>query len=271
MSTTKNVYERISAVMADLTYIQKTKELDLGGRRVKTIEYEMLAALVQPLLVKHGLVLLSSLDDLKVETIESEKPGYQGAPPKKVITTIATVKMRFCLQTTDSALAGGPHLDATDWLIFPGMGYDTSDKAVGKATTYAAKDFMRKVFVVPSGEEPEDDNHERPSRQRPANEDFPPAGPIGKPSTAAPHKAVSTATTPPAKAVNVTRADLEKLDLKGLANACAKTHGVPVVKQEVELLGGTLAEGADKSFGLRDDAVKALRETLIIRMTEGGN
>jgi hypothetical protein len=55
----------------------------------------------------------------------------------------------------------------TPWLTYPGMGFDTSDKAVGKATTYAAKDFLRKMFVVPSGEEPEDDNHERPSKAPP--------------------------------------------------------------------------------------------------------
>lgn len=113
----------------------------------------------------------------------------------------------------------------------------------------------------------EDDDGNAASGKAPAGpqDEFPPrSGPIGKP-------AAKPAPAAPAKAANVTRADLEKLDLKGLANACAKTHGVPVVKQEVELLGGTLAEGADKSFGLRDDAVKALRETLIIRMTEGGN
>jgi len=158
----ENVWERIRHVMEDLPYIQKKKEMNLGGGRpVKTLAYEDLAEQVQPLLVKHGLVLMSDLVDLNVDTIESEKPGYNpGDPPKKIITTIATVKMRFQLRccTVESE---------TPWLTYPGMGFDTSDKAVGKATTYAAKDFLRKMFVVPSGEEPEDDNHERPSKAPP--------------------------------------------------------------------------------------------------------
>jgi len=158
----ENVWERIRNVMWDLPYIQKRKEMNLGGGRpVKTLAYEDLAEQVQPLLVKHGLVLMSDLVELNVDTIESEKPGYNpGDPPKKIITTIATVKMRFQLRccTVDSE---------TPWLTYPGMGFDTSDKAVGKATTYAAKDFLRKMFVVPSGEEPEDDNHERPSKAPP--------------------------------------------------------------------------------------------------------
>lgn len=152
-----NVYQRIKAVMEDLPYVQKKKDMNLGGKSVKTLAYEDLAADVQPLLIKHGMVLLSSLQDLKVETLESEKPGYNsGDPPKKIVTTIATVQIAFTLVNADQ-----PD-DRTPPMCFPGMGFDTSDKAVGKATTYAAKDFLRKVFVVPSGEEPEDDNNDRP-------------------------------------------------------------------------------------------------------------
>lgn len=148
---------RMLGVMADLPYIQKKKEIDLGGRRIKTLSYEDLAGDVQPLLVKHGILVMSSLHDLKIEVQESEKPGYRADdPPKKVVTTIATVQMDFTFINAD---------DQNDRFVvrFPGMGFDTSDKAVGKATTYAAKDCLRKVFVVPSGEEPEDDNHDRPA------------------------------------------------------------------------------------------------------------
>ncbi len=174
-----NVYQRIQKVMAGLPYIQKKKAMSVGASTIKTLSYEDLAAEVQPLLISCGLVMESRLHKQTTEIHESEKPGFNGGPPKKVTTTIATVEMQFRLVNVEDPT------DKTEWATFPGMGFDTSDKAMGKATTYAAKDFIRKTFVVPSGEEPEDDNHERPSVK--ANEDFPPtSGPIGKPVEAKP-------------------------------------------------------------------------------------
>lgn len=96
------------------------------------------------------------------------------------------------------------------------------------------------------------------------NEGFPPAGPIGKP-------AAKPAPAAPARPSNSTRADLEALDLKGLAERCYRAHGLDPIKEEVARLGGDMGVKAEKGFGLGTDGVKALREALIVRMTEGGN
>lgn len=259
MSTTKNVYQRISAVMAALPYIQKKKLVPLGGRQVKTLAYEDLAAEVQPLLVANGLVMESDLVKCSYEVQETgEKTDNYGT--KKTYQTIASVEIRYRLVNVDN-----PD-DATSWMIYPGMGYDTSDKAIGKATTYSAKDYLRKMLLVPSGEEPEDDDHQRAGKAHAGPQDeFPPrSGPIGKP-------AAKPAPADPAKAANVTRADLEALDLKGLAERCYRAHGLDPIKEEVARLGGDMGVKAEKNFGLGTDGVKALREALIVRMTEGGN
>lgn len=154
--TKPTLAQRILAVMRELPYLQKTKAVRLGGRDVKTLSYEHLAEEVQPLLVKHGIVVLSSLKSQKVETLEAEKTNDRGEK-YTTVTTVCTVEMAFTLLNADDPT------ESLDNLVFPGMGYDQSDKAMGKATTYAAKDFFRKTFVIPTGEEPEDDDLPRPS------------------------------------------------------------------------------------------------------------
>ena len=238
----ENVWERIRHVMEDLPYIRKAKDMSLGGQRsVKVLAYEDLAAEVQPLLIKHGLVLMSDLVDLNVETIEGTKTF--GNETKSTITTIATVKMRFQLRccTVDSE---------TPWLTFPGMGFDTSDKAVGKATTYAAKDFLRKMFVVPSGEEPEDDNHERPSKTPPAKTVVTAADSLSQPISAAP--AVDSELLALAKKAG--KAGMTKDTFAGLLKVC----GGDVTKKDDKDAPFGLVPGGPMALHLKAELTKII-------------
>lgn len=146
----KSLSQRLLAIMANLPYVQKKKAVSFGNTNYKAVAYEDLAAEVQPLLVKHGVLIVPSLRGLKIDMFESN--GRQNMA--------AIVRMEFKVVNVD---------DPADFLVFvmPGVGYDTSDKAVGKATTYAEKDALRKLFVVPSGEEPEDDHIERTPAKAP--------------------------------------------------------------------------------------------------------
>lgn len=247
MSENLNVYQRIKAVMAALPYIQKKKLVPLGGRQVKTLAYEDLAAEVQPLLVAHGLVMESDLVKCSYEVQETgEKSDNYGT--KKTYQTIASVEIRYRLVNVDNPT------DATSWMTYPGMGYDTSDKAIGKATTYSAKDYLRKMLLVPSGEEPEDDNHERPAPVKaPAgpNADFPPKdGPIGRPAAPTPPK---PAQAPPAVDPN----DRLMVVLKSLSDKIGRQAAGAWLKQNCPAFDWK--KGAP-NYGLSDEGALAMLE-----------
>lgn len=161
----RTLAQRILAIMAELPYVQRKKRVEFGSTKYAALAYEDLAAEVQPLLVKHGVLIVPSLlGSPKLDMFEQNGKQHMAA----------AVKMQFTVMNADDAA------DRLDF-VMPGIGYDSSDKAVGKATTYAQKEALRKLFVVPSGEDSEDDHIERLGGKR-----GPPAQAAGQPQVKPP-------------------------------------------------------------------------------------
>ena len=94
-----------------------------------------LVALVREKLFSRNIVIYPAVTTCK-------HTQYTG---KKSILT--TVELLFRIEDGDS----GDHLD----LVFVGVGQDTGDKGIYKAITGAEKHLLMKLFLLPSGDDPE--------------------------------------------------------------------------------------------------------------------
>lgn len=136
--TTKNLYQRILAVMEELDYVQK--EAKKNGLQYSFVSHDAVTAKIHPLLVKHGIAMLPSVQEFKQDGNRTE----------------ATVEVAFV--NVD---------DPTQTLsrTFFGYGIDSQDKGPGKAMSYAVKYAMLKTFCLETGDDPERDQIEHDARK----------------------------------------------------------------------------------------------------------
>ncbi len=118
---TKNILQRILAVMSELDYIAKGDKTVNGQYRF--VSHDQVTAKVHPMLVKHGLVILPTVIEMKQENNRT------------------VVRLRVNFFNADN------HNDfyATEWY---GYGIDNADKGPGKAISYAYKYALLKTFCL---------------------------------------------------------------------------------------------------------------------------
>jgi len=128
----KNIHQRINAVMNECDYLQK-KQAQQG----KGIKYDEVMAMIRALLIKHGIVMVVRQSSLELlGGVEGTKQKvYQGAYEMDLINMDAPSEV-----VTHSAYAHG---------------MDGGDKAPGKAHTYAVKIMLVKGFGIETGEDEE--------------------------------------------------------------------------------------------------------------------
>ena len=141
---TKNIYQRILAVMTDLTYIQK--ESKKVNNQYTFVSHDAVSKAIHPKLVEHGISMVPTV-----------KGWAQGGN-----RTSATVLVKFIN-------ADQPN-DFVEVEYF-GFGIDGQDKGPGKAISYATKYAMLKVFVLETGDDPERDMIEHVDEMKQAIKD----------------------------------------------------------------------------------------------------
>lgn len=129
--TTKNILQRINAVMQELDYLQKEKK---SGMQYSFVSHDKVTGAIRPLLVKHGIVCWPHSLDVKQE-------GNRTQLLCKVIY----------------ASVDDPR-DNIDVESF-GYGIDSQDKGPGKAMSYAMKYAHLKTFSLETGDDPDNDQH----------------------------------------------------------------------------------------------------------------
>lgn len=128
------MYQRILAIMEELTYIQKGDAKVNGQYRF--VSHDDVSEKIHPLLVKHKLLAIPTITDIRQE-------GNRTAVMLRVVFINAD-------NPTDQF--------AVD---FPGYGVDPSDKGPGKAISYAFKYACLKTFCLETGEDPDKDSKSR--------------------------------------------------------------------------------------------------------------
>lgn len=154
MTDTPSVYEAWSQVMGDVRALAKTEQNAQQGYSFRGIDATMNA--VGPSLREHGIVVIPSAEDIKVERYTTGK--YDTAMKN------ATVRMRYTVV--------GPAGDSFDGVTY-GEAADAGDKAVAKAQSVAYRVFLLQALTIPTSDaDPDATSHERndhiPEFDRPA-------------------------------------------------------------------------------------------------------
>ena len=131
-----DIYKAIIAIAKDLKPVKKSK--DAQGMKTRSIDavYNEL----QPLLAKHEVFNTCTI--IKVET--SSRTDRKGNP-----VNFAHVELQYTFFTLD----GSSVVTAA-----AGEGLDYSDKAIGKAMSYAHKYAFCQLLTIPTADAPDSDN-----------------------------------------------------------------------------------------------------------------
>lgn len=154
MTAIKNVFEAFTAVMAEVTAIEKRDRNTQQGFTFRGIDAVMQA--VGPALRTHGVFIIPTGTQLKSETYETKprRDGDRGTTMRNV-----TVTMGYRVY--------GPAGDYFDGVSF-GEAADAGDKAVTKAQSVAYRTFLLQALTVPTGDvDPDASTHERAAAQAP--------------------------------------------------------------------------------------------------------
>jgi len=130
---TKNIYQRISSVMEEVKYVQKSNAAK--GIPYKSVKHDDVMGALHLPLVKHGIVVVPSI-------VEMTQDGNR-----------TTAKIEVSFVNIDD-----PEDRFT--VTYFGYGVDTQDKGPGKAFSYAVKYALLKTFCLETGDDPEKDNIE---------------------------------------------------------------------------------------------------------------
>jgi hypothetical protein len=135
----ETLVEKLAAVMAAVERVPKNGENKFHGYRYAT-EADLSDA-VRSNLARYGVMLIPSV----------EKVEWTKVPTQKGEERLATLTVRFT--ATDGK-------DRIEFVVI-GEGQDRGDKATYKAMTGATKYALLKLFLIPTGDDPEDDGEEK--------------------------------------------------------------------------------------------------------------
>ena len=141
--TTKNIHQRILAVMAEFDYIEKGKKQ--VNSQYRYVSHDQVTGMLHPYLVKHGITAIPSVKSLTQD-------GNRTA-----------ICLEVELVNVDNPV---DFVRIESW----GYGIDTSDKGPGKGISYAFKYAMLKAFMLETGDDPDhdqDSKYEAPAQPQP--------------------------------------------------------------------------------------------------------
>jgi len=130
MTEAKNLHQRLAAVMAVVTYVQKEKKKEMN---YSIVSHDAVTAKVRPALLEHGVIYYP---------IRCEH-SHNGNRAECSLT------MRFA-NVDDPA----DHIDVQTF----GYGVDGQDKGPGKAMSYAVKYALLKTLGLETGDDADTDN-----------------------------------------------------------------------------------------------------------------
>lgn len=135
---TLNIYQRINEVRKKVSYAKKDKEV--AGQGYKAVTHDAVTALLRNHLIDFGVLIVPRL--MSSSMLEAGKTKNGG--------TIYRYEGKY---EVDFVNCDNPE----DRITVPGEAHanDTSDKAPGKATSYATKYAMLKLFSIETGENEE--------------------------------------------------------------------------------------------------------------------
>ncbi len=137
---TKNIYQRINAVMSEVQYVQKDKQVSGAGANYKAVTHDQVVSVIRESLVKHGIVIFpeQKTNDMPIMRDVEKNIKMHLYSAEYVIHFVNIDNGEDRISVSINAHAN-----------------DNGDKAPGKAVTYATKTAMLKVFCLETGDDEE--------------------------------------------------------------------------------------------------------------------
>ena len=148
MTEQRTLVKKLVKVMQQVKYIQKRGVNKFHGYTYAT-EADV-ADKVREALSEHNIIMLPAVTNREIREITTRKGNTE---------FITSVDMEFTFYDGDS----GEELTVKT----SGEGQDAGDKGIYKAITGAQKYAMMKAFLIPTGDDPEEDSGEDKNGERP--------------------------------------------------------------------------------------------------------
>lgn len=133
-----NILQRINAVQKEISYIQKDRSVSTGGGSYKAVSHDVVIAMLRPHLIKHGIVVTTTLaDECHFDS------AIEGSKQRLFHSTFT-----ICFTNIDRP-------EDRIFVTLPAHALDSGDKAPGKAISYATKYALLKTFAIETGEDEE--------------------------------------------------------------------------------------------------------------------
>jgi len=142
-----NIHQRINKIMDEVNYVKKDKEIKnaKGEAMYSVTGHDAVTKLIHPLLVKHGIIIIPSFENMEHEVLEVEK--YQKTTQIHRTRIDATFKWVNIDKPED--------LFEQNW---SGYGCDSTDKGPGMAISYIMRYIILKTLLLETGERDLEDN-----------------------------------------------------------------------------------------------------------------
>lgn len=148
MSNVLNIYQRISAVMKAVKYVQKDSSISGGGANYKAVSHDQVISVIREELVNHGIMIFPNQTHGEFLI----KRDLAANPPVKMGLYSGTYEVNF-VNIDD----GNDKVTVT----IQAHANDNGDKAPGKAASYGVKTAILKVFSLETGENDESREEQR--------------------------------------------------------------------------------------------------------------
>lgn len=144
----KNIYERMSAITAEISAVAKNLSVDAGKSSYKAVgEADVLAA-VKPIEAKNGVYSYPvDREIIEAAVLTTQRKGNDGSW-YEVKQQFMRIRVTYRFVNVDNPME---FLDITTY----GDGVDSQDKAPGKAMTYADKYALLKAYKIITGDDPD--------------------------------------------------------------------------------------------------------------------
>lgn len=138
----KNIYQRINAVMKEVQYVQKDAAVTGAGQNYKAVTHDQVVSVARSALVESGIIIYP-------EQVSGEfliKRDMSVTPPVKMGLYSGSYKIHFVnIDNGEDRIT----------VLVEAHANDNGDKAPGKALTYATKSAILKVLNLETGENDE--------------------------------------------------------------------------------------------------------------------
>jgi hypothetical protein len=145
-----SVVKKMHAVMKGVKHL--AKEGRNSAQNYNYLAETQITELFKGLLEENGLIF----------TYQSSITDVRPSPSGKQLVTDVRVRYSFVDVETGEAVSG----------TVAGQGSDSGDKGVYKAITGAIKYIFMKTFLIPTGDDPEDDSKDKKSAKKTKEEEF---------------------------------------------------------------------------------------------------